>query len=388
MIKPALSILATSAILLGLPASAQSTDQRFAKEVVQPLTETNKNRLGLSYRMGFNISAEFRTIGGYAALNPFNRNLPKHPLRTPDGAPYNYDNGFIYPDTTTANAHPGYTWNYGYVAGTPMRPENAPTDFDLYHASAPANLTSRDNQGDPQLGMEVTYSRQLGRVGKGFWGLEAAIGFTDISIEDSRTLRGTVVRATDTFRTGGGVVLKPAPFAGNTNGPVVGNPWPLVGLTPVDSSNDVFDDMATVRGHRKLDSQVVGVRLGPYLDIPMSKRWMFTLSGGLALAEVFDDFSFDETVTIDPSVTLVQLPAQRHQGSGSKSDPLVGGYIGGTFSYAFNDRFRLFAGAQFQSTGDFSHSESGNPRFQPAKQTAVIDLSEAVFVTLGATFSF
>jgi len=364
---------------LVLPAAAQPSEQIRAEEL-QPLGATNKNRLGLSYRMGFNISADFKQLGGFAALNPATN--PRHPLRTPDGAQYNYDNGFMYPDNTTENAHPGYTWNYGYVGGTPLRPQAAPTQFDLYRASSPANLVSRDNEGDPQHGMELTYNRQFGRMGKGFWGLEGAVGYTDISIEDSRSLRGTAVRAVDTFASGGGAILKSGPFEGNAGGPAPDDPvgWPLVGLSPSSSSADSFARAASVRGHREFDAQVVGFRFGPYLDIPISRRWMFSLSGGLALMQVNSDFSFDETVSIDPSVNLVTLPDENHSGAGSKSDLLLGGYVGGSFSFALNDRFRLFAGAQFQSTGDYSHSESG--------KTALLRWDQSIFVSVGATFSF
>jgi hypothetical protein len=383
MIKLARNALGLFAVLFAaVSAVGQDSSETLAKQVVPPLGETNRNRIGLSYRLGFNISAEFRHLGGFTALNPLNPALPKHPLRTPNGDVFNYDNGYIYPDNTTANAHPGYTWYYGYAAGTPTRPGDAPTDFDLYHTSSPANLTSPDNDGDPQHGMEVTYNRQFGRAGRGFWGLEAAVGFTDISIEDSRRLLGTAVRAADTFRTGGGAVLKPAPFEGTATGPGPNDPtgWPLVSLSSVGNTTDSFEEMATVTGHRQFDAQVVGMRVGPYLDIPLSKRWMFTLSGGLALLEVNSDFSFDERVRIDSSVTLVSLPAERHHASGSSSDLLVGGYFGGSFSYAFNDRFRLFAGAQLQSTGDYSQTVAG--------KTVVLDLSQSVFATLGATFSF
>src|SRR5205823_187451 len=112
-----------------------------------------------------------------------------------------------------------------------------------YRSASPANVTSRNNDGDPQHGLELTYNRQLGRVGRAFWGVEAALNFTDLTISDQRSFRGTVVRASDTYRTGGGAVLKPAEpngFAGTFEGPAEDDPngWPLVGLSPVASSSD------------------------------------------------------------------------------------------------------------------------------------------------------
>src|SRR5437016_555974 len=81
----------------------------------------DQNAFGLSYRMGFNISARFKNLGGYAALTP-----TTNPNRTLDNDPFNYDNGYIYPDSS--GQPPGYTRYYGYLAGTPQRPADAPTD--------------------------------------------------------------------------------------------------------------------------------------------------------------------------------------------------------------------------------------------------------------------
>src|SRR6266850_1757895 len=166
--------------------------------IIVVLGSTNLDRFSLSYRMGFNISAKFKGLGGYAVVTP-----PGNPQRTPNGDPWNYDNGYVYPDTTQ-NAHPGNTWYYGYSAGTPQRPGGAPTDFDLYRSSSPAGINSRDKDGDPQHGVELTYNRQVGRVGNTFWGIEAGLSFMDMTIHDNRTYNAAAVRTTDTFRTGDG----------------------------------------------------------------------------------------------------------------------------------------------------------------------------------------
>ena len=365
------TILLAGVILARPPmASAQATE---------PVGTTNLNRFGLSYRLGFNISATFNNLGGFAVLDPLTN--PRHSLRTPNGDLYNYDNGYVYPDQTQ-NAHPGYTWYYGYVTGTSLSPANAPTDFDLYHSSAAGNISSRDNDGDPQHGLEVTYNRQLGAVGRGFWGLEAGLGFTHLSIQDNRTFHGPVTRVADTFRTGGGAVLLPAPQAFPAEGPAPNDPngWPLVGIAPVGSSADTCPTGATISGHRELDAELFSLRLGPYLDYPLGERWTISLSAGLALMEVSSDFKFNETVAIDPAITLATLPAEPHRSSGSRSELLVGGYVGGEVSYAVNDRFRLFTGAQFLDLGRYTHNQGG--------KQAVLDLRESIFVTLGFSYSF
>ena len=68
------------------------------------------DRIGLSYRMGFNAPVSFKTpvsIKGFGG-NP----APSAPRYTPDGDRYNYDNGYVLVDST-GNAM-GYTRYWGY----------------------------------------------------------------------------------------------------------------------------------------------------------------------------------------------------------------------------------------------------------------------------------
>jgi hypothetical protein len=366
------SILALALALLASRGAAQ--DNTAAGQLVS-MGSTNPNRFGLSYHMGLNISAEFHNLGGFSSLAGAGAGL-----RTPSGDLYNYDNGYVYPDTTAG--HPGYTWYYGYNGSTPMRPAGAPTEVDQYRSSAPANATSSDTYDGPQHGLELTYNRQLGRLGRGSWGIEAGFAFTDVTIHNNQALSGTVTRNADTYRTGGDAILKPEPFAGTADGPAPNDPagWPLVSLTPAASSTTSFAGAATITGDHQFDSQMFSFRVGPYLDYPLSRRWTASLSGGLAVVEINSDYKYTETVSLNPAITLTTLPSQTHSGSGSQSDWLVGAYIGGTLSYALSERFRIFGGAQWQYTGDYSQTVNG--------KEAVLKLGASVFVPIGITYSF
>jgi len=372
-------IAAVATVFASLAASTPPIDDNGPRIPLEPATVTNLNRIGLSYRMGFNFSASFHGLGGFGGANA---PASPHGLRTPNGDPFNYDNGYVYPDQSTGSAHPGYTWYYGYAAGTPQRPAGAPTDFDLYRSSSLANISSLDNDSDPQHGFELTYDRQIGRVGPGFWGFEAAAGYTHLTIQDNRTFHAAVARSTDTYRTGGGAVLNPAPFEGTVTGPgpndVSG--WPLVSLMPVSSSSQSFAAGATITGERELDAQAFSFRLGPYLDLPLSHRWLCSFSAGLLALEVCSKFEFNETVTIDPSISLVSLPSEQHHGSSSRNDLLLGGYVGANISYALSERVRLMCGAQFQTTDNFTQTVAG--------KSAVLNLGQTVFTTLGLSYSF
>src|ERR1700730_3878686 len=76
MKKQFLRSLSFSTIFLAnLPAWAQTGGAALAPSDLLPTANLdtgpiNKNRLGLSYRMGLNISVDFRKLGGLALSNP------------------------------------------------------------------------------------------------------------------------------------------------------------------------------------------------------------------------------------------------------------------------------------------------------------------------------
>ncbi len=67
-------------------------------------------------------------------------------------------------------------------------------------------------------------------------------------------------------------------------------------------------------------------------------------------------------------------------GSGSHNDMLVGGYVASSVSYKLNKNWDAFGGVQFQKVGKYSQSING--------RTAVLNLDKAIFVVVGATYSF
>lgn len=377
MRKSLLAVATPAALLTAAATTAigQPIEETNLRIPLIPAGLTNLNRFSFSYRMGFNYSVSFRGLGGYSLGNS-----GPGGQRTPSGDPYNYDNGYIYPDQTTASAHPGYTWYYGYQAGTPMN--SAGTQFSLYKNTASANASETQDQNGPTEGFELNYDRQLGHIGPIWWGVEAAFGYNHVDIHDDRPLVENLTRTTDTFQTGGGAVLNPAPFQGTVTGPGEGdaNGWPLVGLTPVSSSSQSVSDAASITGSRELDAQIFTFRLGPYIDLPLTHRFMATFSGGLLILDVVSQFTFNETVSINPAYSLVTLPGESHQGSVNSNDILLGVYASGNISYALSDHVRLVAGAQLESTDNFTQSVAG--------KSAVLNLEKAVLVTLGLSYSF
>lgn len=344
------------------------------------LIETNAapslNKVGIAYRMGFDMRTAFRRIGGLPAKsNPG--------PATGTGQVHNYDDGYILPDSRQVDDH--FTWNWGFNSSSQVQPgSGTPYGSLQLHSSSSVETTSHQD-GDPQQGFEVTYQRELGKIQKMKWGVESAFNFTDITVRDNSTLHRNATQTTDTYSLDG---LNPyqtvppypvgtppnTPYKGSPGGGYPGGGGPLISDIPTSRVTDIVPDGTTITGYRTLEAQAYGFRLGPYLEVPIDNKFSLNFSGGLAFAVVDSTFSYKEIVTV-PGVG-----STTRSDSGSRSDVMVGWYVSGAVSYALSDSVGLFAGVQYQDMGVYKQTES-------SKQ-AQLQLGGNIFLSLGISFSF
>ena len=110
------------------------------------------------------------------------------------------------------------------------------------------------------------------------------------------------------------------------------------------------------QGNRELNADLVGLRVGPYIEYPLSKRFFVSVDGGLALLFIDSKFSFTDHIT-GPGLT-----PSTESASGKNTDILVGPYIAADISLKLSTHARIFTGLQFQDLGTYTHTEGGeNP---------------------------
>jgi hypothetical protein len=323
--------------------SQESAPQK--KPLLQPPPEDapGPNRFGLSYRVGLNINAQFKNVGHSPATAPG---------PAVGGVPHTYEDGSVLVDIS-GNAG-GETWNWSYQSARQVYGNSI-----VMSASNPGDLGGAAN-GDPQHGLEFTYARRLGHVGKLPWGLEAAFGFTDLTFRNQATLQGGAITV-DAYSISPEAAPPPvAPHVGSFAGP-----GPVIFDTP---------NRLPVTVLSTLDGSYYGFRLGPYLEIPLSKRFSFTLSGGLVLSGLDSTFSFQQSYVAPGGTTIAA------SGTGSHWEVLPGGYVAGNLSWHLTKALDLFVGAQYQNTGRSSQTV--------ADKRVELDLGQAVFVTGGLGLSF
>jgi hypothetical protein len=317
--------LCLAAILVGLSAVAQPND-------------APENRFNLNYRAGFNIKADFKNLG--------RSGLPGGPSVTG----LSYEDGFVRPNSVPNDL--GLSWNWGYQNANQVVGDN------IVMTSSQRGKLGNDREDSPANGVELSYNRRLGWWGKAAWGLEGAINYTGLEIGNNANPAASVLTA-HAFNLGG-AIPPTAPYSGTPEGPGI-----LISETPTAVSMAV---------HSSLETTLVGLRLGPYLEYPFGEKWALSLSGGFALVWADSDLRFRETVSLGGTEATLRT------GSDSSSEWLPGFYVGANIAYKFCRSGSMFVGAQFQDVGDQT--------LKALDKQAKLDLSQSIFLNVGFSYSF
>ncbi len=284
---------------------------------------------------------------------------------SPNGNPYNYSDGYVLPDVS-GNAG-GQTWNWGYNNSSQI----SGNTILMHQTAAAGNVSSSDSTdlSNPGWGGELIYDRELGSRGNLHFGFESAVNYANLSLHASGSGTGDIIQTTDAYAFNSGTTPPVAPYQGTFNGPGF-----LIGSSPANSSATVMAGAANITTSQKLDADLWGIRLGPYLDFPVDERVELALSGGLALGLLNASASWTETVNMAGSGPLSA------SGGGHDLGLLWGGYVGANLSWQLSKHWDAEAGAQYQYLGIYRHAFGGSD--------VELNLTRSIFVTLGISYSF
>jgi opacity protein-like surface antigen len=303
---------------------------------------------------------------------------PGTPRTTPDGAPYNYDNGYVLPDISGGAG--GQTWNWGYDNSAPYPAGQIssggafpPNTILMSRSTVNSTFSSPSLDDDPHIGAEIVYDRHIISKQDINYGIEGALNFLNLSIHDNGSFMGSATRTTDAYAYTPGTT-PPGASPGNTYQGSFGGFGYLIGDAPVASSTAVIPGGYTISGTHKVEGTLWGMRLGPYADYAITERFNVWVSAGLAVGFLNADASWSETITLPSTATLTSM------GSGSDTEVLWGWYLGANLSWDINDRWSVIGSVQFQDLGTYSHDFGG--------RTVELDLSKSIFITLGMSWRF
>lgn len=349
--KFAKPVLTSAAILAALAAHAGDED------CCGP--DRDLNSLSFSARFGFNIGTRFK--------NPGHINLANIGRKTPDGLNFNYEDGYVLQDVS--GGVDGYTYNWGFDNASQVSPAASPNNhLALSRTTSAEAMSSPWKDADVSMGGELVYRREFGTFERSHnmhWGIEAAGNYANLSFNDHTSFGGMVTRQTDTFVPYPDAEITD-PRQGTFNGPGT-----LLNDTPI--SKDFTSSPANISGIRKIDADMWGFRVGPYLEIPVARHLNASLSGGFAGAFLNVDASWNETLTVGTT----QYP---FSGGGHDNNWRFGYYLAANAEYQFAKDWSVVGGAQYQSLSKYEQAIAG--------RTVDIDLSHAIFVTLGLSYRF
>lgn len=330
-----------------------------AKEVsISPSANPRQWSMGIGYAPMFNLSADFRGLGGLPAANP---------LPAPGPAVFgDYDAGFVRPDISGDTALTSY-WSYQ---------DNGQYDptgggfLNLATSSVPGRVAV-EKDGDAEAGFEIFATREFDTLDLGgmpaAWGLKGRLHYAGIDLSNSATLAAATLRTTDRYPLGG-VIPPLAPYTGSFPGP-----GPLLS-TAATRSAALLPGTATVSGVRELNADLFSFSIGPWLAIePVEDLWI-EMEAGLTVAVIEGDFRHFSRTTAPDGRSAVAA------GSGGRTTALPGFYAGLSAIYRIDEQWDVFLHSRYQYLEDFT------VRAGPA--SAELDFDSAFILSAGVRYRF
>jgi hypothetical protein len=346
-----LAIPLTSVLLFGTAVSAE-------QDKITYLNSTN--RVTLSLRFGLNIHTKFSGIGNSLGSGPALSGY--------------YDDGYVVtasPPNTSPN--PNYTTYWGYDSTSQLvGAAGAYTGVSFNHTTVTGASSDVSSAGDkPYPGFELSYDREL--LEKENWhdlrfGFEAAVNWMNISLNNNSAIGGaTLFTATDYYNFPI-TIPDPPPFADT------GLPGQPALQVPPYNQTTATTPNATILTQDHFDADLWGGRLGPYAELPLTKKLDLRLSGGLAVGLLSGSDSWKQTLTPSGGSPITA------SGGGDAFDILWGYYASLDANWQINKRWAVDGGVQYQDLGKFDHNFGG--------RKVELDLSQSVFLKVGVSYSF
>lgn len=282
----------------------------------------------------------------------------------------NYANGFVLPSVSTNSP---YTWNWGYqdasqVQGTTIAYER----FDSRpRVGALESGTQSSFGGELRAGFEAFRFEVFDRDVR--FGLEAGYSYSSLSASASGSVTGNASYTRGVYSLvgpGGTPIIPPtAPYAGT-----FGGPGPVIPLAPV--SMNTLTGAGTSTAQFGLDADIHTFKLGPYFEMPLSRRWVVGLSFGYCTVLPDSEFTIDE-MTSYPGTAIPGLTVKK---TIRRSDWQPGGYAELRVNFEINRRVGVYVAGEFQYNEDLEFGGEG--------RTARVDLGGIYGASAGVRLSF
>ncbi len=338
-----LSFLALGLVGCGTLGAADYTDA--------PTPATH--RISVNTRFFFNVSAKVSHPSSPDRTGP----------ATGGGLDRIYDDGDVLLDIS-GNAG-GKTWNWAYNNAS----EVVGGAIEQHRTIGPRDGSTTDLDTDLSYGGEVGWSWEIRRFDVGRRearaGIDIFAGWNQINGSGSSLAAGSYTVQTDRFALNG-VTPPLAPYAGTFAGP-----GPVLSDSPTRAT---VTQAATSQFAGDIDATMIGFRVGPWIEIPLTRKLSLGMGFGLSAVHVDGSFSFAEQVSV------AGVPQAVVSGKVDRADWKSGFYVDTKLNWNISPEWSVFAGLQYQYLGTFKIDALG--------RQGRIGLESAIGITAGVGFSF
>jgi hypothetical protein len=258
-----------------------------------------------------------------------------------------YDDGFVLPDV--GGTVSGRTWNWGYqdnaqVVGSQLRMSRL--------TGTPMAGLFDSRSFDPSLGGEIIGGMEITRfyIGRreARLGFEAGYGYNTFSLSERSSANSTATLTAGAYNVGSTIVPQ-APYAGTFQGP-----GPLIDLNP--SISGTINSLSQASFDGKLENSLHQMKLGFWLDYPLSQRMTTSLSLGYSAVYADSRLKYQETVTFaNPALASFGPTYKTVSGGGWRP----GMYAQLRLGYDFSRHVGAYLGGDFQCNGNFHYEGEG-----------------------------
>jgi hypothetical protein len=363
--------------LSGAKTSFSGKGRILAAEDPGPPTGANIQRI---YHDGI-VSPDTRSVGrvdtsGNPVIDPDSNAQIFDPI-APDGR----TNSWSYANNSQRDAVPGYMAFHSYSA-------------DIIDS------TVRDASANSTNGLELAVSRDMGKLfgTRMTWNLTAGMSMNDISSSKVGTVAANITTTTDLYPLFGQTPPDAPYSAPSSTSQIVTDANGLPILNSDGSQQTVTVDTTVLLGNEPV-TRIVGppttnttsvtnrwkvkgayytFRAGPTVWIPITSRFRASLSLGPALIYAGTVYGVTETFLPEAGAEITDSAASQ------ESKLLWGYYADATLQFDLTDRAGFYAGAVFQSAGNYDQKlESAN-----ASYSTNVDLANQSGLRAGMTIRF
>jgi hypothetical protein len=313
----------------------------------------------------FNVSAKFHgQPGGQNFQNPQGQS----------GTTY-FDNGYVGPDVS-GDASLTTFWGYNR-ADQPIIAGGNVIGINYERTTVAPDSTSPRLDADPSPSGEILVRRRIANSGWVTFGVEFGVSYTRFDLDDNSPY------STDGQRTSYSFSL-PSPVDADLF-PPIGYQGPFNGLGPNLSLGQTtgqtltVPDAVAVSGTRRVEVDIFGFRLGPYLEFPFNDRFAASMSGGAVVALISDQVTWNGNVSVNSATDNGYWSGQT-SAKGSHCGAAYGYFVSADVSYSVSEDWSTVAGCRLQGLSTYKHKiGEGEMR---------LDLGQSFIVSLAVRYSF